>query len=81
MQDIPIELNVTFLPGGDNTTKPAVLGSKATGEPAILLGIATFFALKQAITAARKDAGVTGWFELPAPCTPAVAQLACAVQL
>lgn len=77
MQDIPIDFNVTLLSGSDNTEKAAVLGSKASGEPAVLLGVGTFFALKQAVAAARKDAGLTGWFELSAPATPDVAQLAC----
>ena len=46
-----------------------------------LCGIGSFFALKQAVAAARKDAGITGWFEVEAPATPAVAQQACGVKL
>ena len=58
--DIPIRFDVTFIPN-TNTDGGNVLGSKASGEPAIVLGMAPFFALKEAIYAARADlAGETG---------------------
>ena len=36
-----------------------------------------FQAVRQAITAARKDAGLTGFFRFDAPATPDVVQKAC----
>ena len=52
------------------------------GEPAYLLGLAVFFALKQAIYAARKENGVPdGWFQLDCPVTPQRAHAACNVSL
>ena len=52
------------------------------GEPAYLLGLAVFFALKHAIYAARKQNGVPdGWFQLDCPVTPQRAHAACNVSL
>ena len=79
--DIPVEFNVTLVPNSVNTTKGNVLGSKASGEPAILLGAAPFFAVKDAIYAARKEAGQSGYFRLDAPATPVRVQQACLVSL
>jgi len=74
--DIPIEMNVT-LPQGDNTTDGAVLGSKATGEPSMCIAQVTFFAVKDAILAARRDAKLEGYFQLDAPANPARVKAAC----
>ena len=49
-------------------------GSKAIGEPPILMSAAVFFALKQAIYASRQDAKMEGWVQLNAPATPAQVQ-------
>ena len=80
--DIPIYFKTTLLqrPAAD---KVAVLGSKASGEPAQLLGVGAFFAVKQAIKAARQEAGVgaESWFRLDAPATPDKIQLACLTKL
>ena len=40
-----------------------------------------FFALKEACYAARKDAGLEGWFRLDLPATPERLRLACADEL
>uniref|UniRef100_A0A8C1K600 Aldehyde oxidase 6 n=1 Tax=Cyprinus carpio TaxID=7962 RepID=A0A8C1K600_CYPCA len=48
------------------------------GEPTVFLGSSVFFAIKDAVTAARKDAGLTGPFQLNSPATPERACLACA---
>ena len=76
--DIPIRFDVSFLAGSVNTAPGNVLGSKASGEPGILLGMAPFFALKMAIYAARADlAGETGYFRLDVPAAPQRVMLAC----
>jgi xanthine dehydrogenase/oxidase len=49
-----------------------------TGEPPLVLANTVFFAIKHAILAARKDAGVDGWFSLDAPATIERIQQACA---
>lgn len=77
--DIPMHFNVSLLDSGPNTSKNNVAGSKATGEPATLLGSCPFFAVKAAIAAARSDAGVEGWFRLDCPAGPARVQQLCCV--
>jgi len=79
--DIPIEFNVSLLKGAKNNAIHNVLGSKESGEPAYLLGICPFFALKQAIYAARKDSGNKDYFRLNCPATPSQVQKACLVSL
>jgi len=76
--DIPIEWNVTLQA---NVPAPhGFLGSKATGEPPLLLANSVFFAVKRAIMASRKDEGTPkalGWFPLSAPATPPQIQQLC----
>ncbi|RXG51614.1 Xanthine dehydrogenase [Armadillidium vulgare] len=74
-QDIPTDLRITLLPKGDN--KHGVLRSKATGEPALCLTYCVVTALRQAITSARADAGLTDWFEITTPLTVEKAHLLC----
>lgn len=50
--DIPQDFRVRLL---ENSEGPAVMGSKAVGEPPLYLASSVFFALKEAIHAARKD--------------------------
>jgi xanthine dehydrogenase/oxidase len=78
--DIPVEMNVTLVPAV-NSAPGNVLGSKASGEPAYILGLAPYFALKMAIYAARRDAGNKDYFELDVPATPERAALACLTSL
>eukprot|EP00479_Gromia_sphaerica_P007196 TRINITY_DN2310_c0_g1_i3.p1 TRINITY_DN2310_c0_g1~~TRINITY_DN2310_c0_g1_i3.p1 ORF type:complete len:325 (+),score=86.26 TRINITY_DN2310_c0_g1_i3:308-1282(+) len=71
---IPQQLNVTFL---DNVSNPlGILGSKATGEPPLVTGACSvFFALKNAIAAARADTGNDEEFEMDTPAGPEKVQL------
>ena len=63
--DIPLNLVVNFVPNDSNPK--GVLRSKATGEPPMIVSNAVFFAVKDAIYAARKDASDDGYFELLVP--------------
>ncbi|KAF8057662.1 XDH1 [Scenedesmus sp. PABB004] len=74
--DIPVDFRVSLLQGTPNAR--AVHSSKAIGEPPFHLGAAVFFALKDAVYAARAAAGVTGWFPFDAPATPERLRMACA---
>lgn len=80
--DIPIDFNVTFIPSV-NQADGNVLGSKASGEPAVLLGCCPYFALKNAIHAVHveADAATAAPFRLDCPATPERVQLACKVGL
>lgn len=76
--DIPGEFNVALLTGAPNPR--AVYSSKAVGEPPLFLASSVFFALKEAIAAARKDEHCDdhyGWFDVVSPLTSARIRLAC----
>ncbi|CAG7720323.1 unnamed protein product [Allacma fusca] len=65
---IPEDMRIVIM---RNATNPfGVLRSKATGEPPLCLSVAVLFAIKNAIKAARRDAGNTDWFQLDGPVTP-----------
>ncbi len=78
--DIPQTLNVTLLATTPNQEPLSVLGSKATGEPPMQLAASAFFAVKDAIRAARTQAGITGDWIMNAPATVEQIQLACGVK-
>nr|CAD7263587.1 unnamed protein product [Timema shepardi] len=65
--DIPIEFNVSLLKGVSNPR--AIYSSKAVGEPPLFLAASIFFAIKDALVAARAESGKTDWFRLDAPAT------------
>ncbi|XP_022211535.2 xanthine dehydrogenase [Drosophila obscura] len=73
--DIPGEFNVSLLTGAPNPR--AVYSSKAVGEPPLFIGSSAFFAIKEAIAAARQEQGLTGDFPLEAPSTSARIRMAC----
>ncbi|EZA48988.1 Xanthine dehydrogenase [Ooceraea biroi] len=73
--DIPQEFNVSLLKGASNPR--AVYSSKAVGEPPLFLASSAFFAIKEAIKAARKDINIHGHFRLDAPATAARIRNAC----
>jgi len=61
---IPRDFRVALLE--DSVDSPAIRGSKAVGEPPLFLGISVFFAIKDAIRAARSDYAEEAGIELPA---------------
>ena len=77
LHDIPLELNVKFVKSA-NPSPAAVLGSKASGEPAMALGAACALAVRDAIRAARAEVGTTSaQLDLVMPLTVERIQLAC----
>jgi xanthine dehydrogenase/oxidase len=81
VNDIPVDFRVTLLADSPCARTPLVHSSKAVGEPPFFLGTSVFWALKEAVYAARADAGLQGWFQLDAPCTPERLRMACADDL
>ncbi|XP_067010051.2 xanthine dehydrogenase [Anabrus simplex] len=74
--DIPATFNVSLLKGASNPR--AVYSSKAVGEPPLFLASSIFFAIKEAIIAARRDVGLGKTFQLDSPATAARIRMACA---
>jgi len=73
--DIPRDLRVTLMKNIDNPQ--AVHSSRAIGEPPVFLGASVFWAIKKAVAAARKDAGLSGYFKLDSPATAERIRMAC----
>lgn len=73
--DIPLEFNVSLLKDAPNPR--AVFSSKAVGEPPLFLASSVFFAIKNAIKAARYDAGIYGGFRFDSPATSSRIRVAC----
>ncbi|KAK4312005.1 hypothetical protein Pmani_016533 [Petrolisthes manimaculis] len=65
--DIPVDMRITLLPNAANPH--GVLGSKATGEPALCLSYVVVMALRHAITAFRAENGDSSWFNMDTPLT------------
>jgi len=74
--DIPGVFNVSLLRGAPNPR--AVFSSKAVGEPPLFLAASVFFAVKDAISAARKQNNLSAWFDLDAPATAERIRMSCA---
>ncbi|KAK6925642.1 2Fe-2S ferredoxin-type iron-sulfur binding domain [Dillenia turbinata] len=75
MNDLPFKFSVSLLKDAPN--KYAVHSSKAVGEPPFFLASAVFFAIKDAIVAARAEVGRHDWFPLDNPATPERIRMAC----
>ncbi|XP_068009824.1 xanthine dehydrogenase/oxidase isoform X3 [Melanerpes formicivorus] len=73
--DIPTEFYVSLL--RDCPNSKAVYSSKAVGEPPLFLSASVFYAIKDAIYAARQDSGVTEPFRMDSPATPERIRNAC----
>lgn len=78
--DIPEDFRVSFF---DSKRSPAgVFGAKATGEPAVLLGVSALLAVRHALAAVKKDLGEDpkAWFNLSGPATTERVQLTSGVK-
>ncbi|KAJ8282636.1 hypothetical protein COCON_G00051550 [Conger conger] len=74
--DVPLSFNIYLLSGTKNPK--AIYSSKGIGEPGVFLGSAVFFAIKDAVAAARQEAGLDAPFSLNSPATPERTCMACA---
>jgi xanthine dehydrogenase/oxidase len=82
-QSIPIELNVMMFPRELAPAAPDpgdILSSKEIGEPPMTLAVSAFFAIKNAVMAARRDRGHHEWFQMDAPATVQRVRQACLVE-
>ncbi|KAL5009538.1 hypothetical protein ScPMuIL_011843 [Solemya velum] len=75
VRNIPHKFNVTLLK--DCPNEKAIYSSKGIGEPPLLLSVAVFLAIKSAIRAVRRDAGLGDHFRLDCPATVESIRLAC----
>ncbi|XP_057800195.1 xanthine dehydrogenase 1-like isoform X2 [Salvia miltiorrhiza] len=75
INDVPLKFNISLLKGAPNPK--AIHSSKAVGEPPFFLASAVFFAIKDAIRAARAEVGLSDWFCLDNPATPERIRMAC----
>ncbi|XP_041638282.1 xanthine dehydrogenase/oxidase-like [Cheilinus undulatus] len=73
--DIPTQLTVSLLRDAPN--EKAVFASKAVGEPPLFLAASVFYAIKDAISAARAESGLTGPFRLDSPASAERIRNAC----
>ncbi|CAB3359541.1 Hypothetical predicted protein [Cloeon dipterum] len=67
-KDIPADFRINFRKNAANPN--GLYNSKATGEPALNMTIVCYFALRDALDSARKDAGSTeDYYEIKLPAT------------
>jgi xanthine dehydrogenase/oxidase len=78
--DIPVEMNVTLMKKASDLK--AVYSSKGIGEPPLFLAASVFFAIKEAVKAARLDAGLPldSLFTFDSPATAERIRMACVDQ-
>nr|XP_046237719.1 xanthine dehydrogenase/oxidase isoform X2 [Scatophagus argus] len=73
--DIPTHLTVSLLRDAPNDK--AIFASKAVGEPPLFLAASVFYAIKDAISAARAESGLSGPFRLDSPASAERTRNAC----
>ncbi|KAI8322904.1 xanthine dehydrogenase [Martensiomyces pterosporus] len=79
--DIPRDFRVSLLEGVPYSTLKTIFSSKGIGEPPLFLGASVFFALRDAVLAARKHSNVQGTLHLESPATAELLRLACEDEL
>ncbi|ORY03263.1 xanthine dehydrogenase [Basidiobolus meristosporus CBS 931.73] len=80
-RDIPQQFRVDLLDGVEYKKLKTIHGSKGIGEPPFFLGTSVFYAIRDAISAARRDNGVTETFTLSHPATAEKIRMACADEI
>ncbi|OZJ05978.1 Xanthine dehydrogenase [Bifiguratus adelaidae] len=77
-RDIPQDLRLSLYEAKSYPHLKTIQSSKGIGEPPLFLGSSVFFAIRDAIKAARKESGVTDTVHLTSPATPERIRVACA---
>uniref|UniRef100_A0A7N5JZP9 aldehyde oxidase n=1 Tax=Ailuropoda melanoleuca TaxID=9646 RepID=A0A7N5JZP9_AILME len=73
--DMPTELHISLLPPSQSSN--TLYSSKGLGESGIFLGCSVFFAIHDAVNAARQERGLFGPLKLNSPLTPEKIRMAC----
>ncbi|KAL4808350.1 Molybdopterin-binding domain of aldehyde dehydrogenase-domain-containing protein [Aspergillus unguis] len=77
-RDIPQIFNVSLLKDVEWENLRTIQRSRGVGEPPLFMGSAVFFAIRDALKAARKEWGVTDVLSLRSPATPERIRVSCA---
>ncbi|KAH0511700.1 Aldehyde oxidase 1 [Microtus ochrogaster] len=73
--DIPTEMHVSFLPPSEHSN--TLYSSKGLGESGVFLGCSVFFAIHDAVRAARQERGISAPLRFKSPLTPEKIRMAC----
>lgn len=73
--DTPTEFHISLLPPSENSN--TLYSSKGLGESGVFLGCSVFFAIHDAVSAARRERGLHGPLSLNSPLTPEKIRMAC----
>ena len=77
-RDIPQEFNVSLLKDVEWKNLRTIQRSRGVGEPPLFMGSSVFFAIRDALKAARKQWGVEDVLALRSPATPERIRMMCA---
>ncbi|KAL1969506.1 hypothetical protein VTN77DRAFT_8944 [Rasamsonia byssochlamydoides] len=77
-RDIPQVFNVSLLKDVEWENLRTIQRSRGVGEPPLFMGSAVFFAIRDALKAARKQWGVNEVLSLQSPATPERIRVSCA---
>lgn len=77
-RDIPQQLNVSLLKDVQWENLRTIQRSRGVGEPPLFMGSSVFFAIRDALRAARKQYGVEDVLSLQSPATPERIRVSCA---
>ncbi|KAL8974370.1 MAG: hypothetical protein Q9197_001387 [Variospora fuerteventurae] len=77
-RDIPQVFNVSLLKDVEWENLRTIQRSRGVGEPPLFMGSSVFFAIRDALRAARKQYGVEEVLQLQSPATPERIRISCA---
>ncbi|CAO2650838.1 Nn.00g091350.m01.CDS01 [Neocucurbitaria sp. VM-36] len=77
-RDIPQVFNVSLLKDVTWENLRTIQRSRGVGEPPLFMGSCVFFAIRDALKAARNQFGETSVLQLPSPATPERIRISCA---
>ena len=77
-RDIPQVFNVSLLKGVEWENLRTIQRSRGVGEPPLFMGSSVFFAIRDALKAAREQYGMSDVLSLQSPATPERIRISCA---